>query len=467
MTEGSASPKERHDQVPPPRGIFSIRADSLTPGVLYLASGADEEGRVSSAFLHVIEKHLSYVNPASKEVTPEGDDAWEDICRNAIFWRQSDDLQYDEDAYMDASWAAEAFEVSREIKALLNTEKPAEGTSDANIVKANGDHVESSRVRILDLAVGIGGNIVHFGQDCDFVVGVEMNPQRVEICRNNLRVYGISNSYVVEGDLFDFIEQFAEDPLKKAHELGMQDYFTESQQFDCVHASPPWGGKNYAGSTNDKVYTLQPNFDIERVMTSVAKFTDIVSIYLPRSQCVYELVKLAEMGGFPLVIISAYQVPKKTRCIHAHFVKRVEYFKYLKVVNVEVSEAPIRRVHPLQRTHVPYKKAPHGLNLLVHSTPYVSSKFNIKSDLHMSHVVHAIMKMLDEKTSIVAAKLHNLLRLLPLTDVLAIANQAREIQNDGGMSKTDSDEKRTTGGIFFHLLKTQDREVYKQMEKLV
>ncbi|CDR94472.1 S-ADENOSYLMETHIONINE-DEPEND ENT METHYLTRANSFERASE RELATED protein, putative [Babesia bigemina] len=455
MTEGSASPKERHDQVPPPRGIFSIRADALTPGVLYLASGADADGRVSSAFLHVIEKHLSYVNPANQQKgAAEDDDAWEDICRSAIFWRQSNDLQYDEDAYVDASWAAESIEVSREIKELLNTEKPPEDSPDNDIVNANGDHVQSSRVRILDLAAGIGGNSVHFGEDSDLVVGVEMNPQRVEICKNNLRAYGVDHACVVQGDLFDFIEQFAEDPMKKAHELGIQQHFTESQHFDCVHTSPPWGGKNYAGSSNDKVYTLQPNFDVERVMKSVAKFTDIATFYLPRSQCVYELVKLADMGGFPLVIISAYHYRRKTRCIHAHFVKRVECFKYLKVENME-------------RTHVPYKKAPHGLNLLVHSTPYVTSKFSIKSDMHMDRVVHAIMKMLDEKTFIVAAKLHNLLRLHPLSGVMAIANQAREIQNAGGMTKTDSNEKRTTGGIFFHLLKTQDRELYKKMEKFV
>ncbi|ORM39396.1 Trimethylguanosine synthase [Babesia sp. Xinjiang] len=454
MVESPRARSGRSDHAPPPRGVFDVRADCLTPGVLYMASGTDSTGKVNTALINVIEKRLSYKNPNVIETTiAETDIPKHEQWAKSIFWNTSSDLQLDDNAYIDASWAAESIEVSKQVKELAMVDPVYDNEFDRGVARVNNIRNVTSKLRVLDLAAGIGGNLVYFGIESDLAIGVEIDQTRVEICKNNVNVYGLTNTHVLEDDLFHFIEEFAQEPLKKATELGVEQYFLESPVFDCVHISPPWGGKSYPGASGDAVYTLQCNFDIERAMKSMSKIADIVTVFLPRSQSVNELVKLASIGGFPLVIIAAYHLPKKVRCIHAHFVKRVECFKS---INLE----------QMERTHVPYKQTPHALNILIHSTPYNTLHVNMKSQLHMDHVIHAIMKILDEKLPIIAIKLYHLLRLYSLPNVIALVNQTREIHQAGGMTKTNSDEKRTIGGIFFHLLKTQNKIVYKQVEKL-
>ncbi|GFE54183.1 trimethylguanosine synthase-like [Babesia ovis] len=454
MVEEARTRQGRVDIVPPPRGVFDIRADRLTPEVLYLASGAGENGKIHTAFIHVIEKHLLY-DPSgeNQNLVINAEDELHETYLKAIFRNQSPELKLDETAYVDASWAAESTEVARELKTLANTQPNFTKTFDKDVADVNRMQHSTGKTRVLELAAGVGGNLVYFGLENDLAVGVEMNPERVEICKNNVQVFGLNNTHVVQNDLFEYVQRFAEDPLKQAAEIGVEDYFRESPFFDYIHISPPWGGKRYAGSANDAIYKLQHSFDIEAAMHNMAKIGNIVSIFLPRSQSVNELVRLANIGNFPLIIIAAYHIPKKVRCIHAHFVKNVNCFNYLKVIK-------------MARTHVPYKQAPHSLNQLIHSTPYTSNHVDISSEMHMDYVVHALMKLIEETMPAVAIKMYYLLRNCPLVDVLALANQAKEIQLAGGMKKLNSEEKRTTGGIFFHLLKTQNKQLYKQIESL-
>ncbi|GIX62805.1 trimethylguanosine synthase [Babesia caballi] len=337
MVEAVSTSSSRGGQVPPPRGNFDVRVDALAPGVLYLASGADQDGVVSSAFLHVRDKHLSYDLPALKGAqAPSNPDTWRELCKSSIFWLQSDALQLDDEAHVDASWAAESIEVARELRALAGAEVPGGNPADCDAARVNGPYPPSANFRVLDLAAGVGGNLVYFGLDSYLAVGVELNPARVAICRNNVAAYGLSNTHVVEGDLFEFAEQFAEDPSAKVAELGLQSHFPDPPMFDCVHISPPWGGKLYSGASDDGLFMLQRTFDVGRAMLSMAKIAHMVSLYLPRSQSVHEIVSLAALGGFPLVLIAAYHTTKKVRCIHAHFVRRVECFAHLQLHNMEV-----------------------------------------------------------------------------------------------------------------------------------
>lgn len=294
--------------------FFDIRADHLKTGLLYLASGIDPNGEAYSAFLHAIEKRLSYGPPIVKDNPDMTDEeVFHKFCRRTIFSLASDELQFDDESYMDASWSQESIEYANDIRLLSKKVINVKKEFDKDVIAANDRCIPQVPFRVLDLACGIGGNLVYMGLNSDLAVGVECNPKRVDICRNNVNVYGITNTYVVHNDLFTFIDDFAANPKGKADELGFGDFFADSLEFDCIHISPPWGGKHYSGASGDGIYELQSNFDIERAMPSISQIGAMLSLYLPRSQSIAELIRLASKYGYPFVIISSYNSSRKVR----------------------------------------------------------------------------------------------------------------------------------------------------------
>lgn len=435
-------------------GTFDLRADSLKPGILYLASGVDGHGKVFSSFIYSNTKHISYTHPSLKDrVIVNTDEEYRELCRRTIFWLVSDELQFDDDAYVDASWAPESIAAAREFKLLCKRKTTVTKVFDQDVIEVNNRHSPAAPFKVLDLACGIGGNLVYIGMNSDLAVGIECNPQRVDIARNNTKVHGLTNTFVFQDDLFNFLEEFEANPKDKIEMLGLQEYFGDSLEFDCIHISPPWGGKCYAGSSDERIFVLQENFDIDRAMASMSQISEMVSLYLPRSQSISELVRLASIYGFPIVTLSPYYFNKKVRCLHAHFLKSVECFKRIKFINSDKGD---------MQFHV----ASHGIKTLIPSESVKVRKTEFQSSLHMDHVIFCLMKLLDERSSNVAFKLRNLMRMYPLVDILGLASQALQIQYSGGMTRADSDQKRTTGGIFFFILKTQYKELYKKVEKL-
>nr|BAN64776.1 hypothetical protein [Babesia bovis] len=228
MVESGRTRQGRVDVIPPPRGIFDIRADSLTPKVLYLASGVDEHGKVNSAFVCVVEKHLSYSYLGDIDKIEEdigyGTYQTNDFVKT-IFWNNSPDLQLDEQAAVDASWAAESIDVAKDLKRFVTSDNVFNLPFDQAVANVNRFTTSPHKIRTLDLAAGVGGNLVYFGLNSDLTVGVELNPDRVSICKNNVNVFGLQNTHVVKQDLFDYIKQFADDPLDKAKEIGVGGIF--------------------------------------------------------------------------------------------------------------------------------------------------------------------------------------------------------------------------------------------------
>lgn len=79
---------------------------------------------------------------------------------------------------------------------------------------------------VVDGFCGIGGNTIGFAKYADHVFAIEIDHDRIEMARNNLKVYDLDHKVTfIEGDYFD------EAPRLNA---------------EAVFLAPPWGGPDYA-----------------------------------------------------------------------------------------------------------------------------------------------------------------------------------------------------------------------------
>ena len=130
---------------------------------------------------------------------------------------------------------------------------------------------------IIDAFCGAGGNAIQFAFTCERVLAIDIDPIKIELARNNARVYGVD----------DRIEFVVGDFLKLAPKLVA----------DVVFLSPPWGGPGY---------NKNETFDLNNIMlpiggTNVFKIakgiTDHVAYFLPRNVDTMQLAMLAGVGG--------------------------------------------------------------------------------------------------------------------------------------------------------------------------
>lgn len=86
---------------------------------------------------------------------------------------------------------------------------------------------------VLDAFAGIGGSAIGFARSGKAVIAVDIDHARLEMARNNARVYGVADRITfIHGDFFDV---------------------APSVQADAVNLDPPWGGPKYR---NRKLFSL-------------------------------------------------------------------------------------------------------------------------------------------------------------------------------------------------------------------
>lgn len=124
---------------------------------------------------------------------------------------------------------------------------------------------------VVDGFCGIGGNTIGFAKYVDHVFAIEIDQDRIEMARNNLRVYGLDHKVTfIEGD-----------------------YFVEAPKLEAeaVFIAPPWRGPDYA--KKDKFY-LQ-DFDPEGksiLNLAFANFQKVV-LQIPKN---FVLTELEQFG---------------------------------------------------------------------------------------------------------------------------------------------------------------------------
>ncbi|KOC61766.1 Trimethylguanosine synthase [Habropoda laboriosa] len=130
---------------------------------------------------------------------------------------------------------------------------------------------------IIDAFCGAGGNAIQFAFTCERVLAIDIDPAKIQIARNNARIYGVD-------DRIDFV---VGDFLKLAPKL----------MADVVFLSPPWGGPGYIKNETFDLNNIMLPVGGVNVFNIARKITDHVAYYLPRNVDTMQLAMLAGVGG--------------------------------------------------------------------------------------------------------------------------------------------------------------------------
>lgn len=138
---------------------------------------------------------------------------------------------------------------------------------------------ERSGLVVIDCFAGVGGNAIQFAKTCDRVIAIEIDPVRVQLARNNARVYGVEDKIeFVVGDFFKLV------PFLKG---------------DVLFLSPPWGGPDYSKIENFSLDLLKPK-DGYKLFQAAQSITPNIIMFLPRNVDVNAVEELSWLSSPPL-----------------------------------------------------------------------------------------------------------------------------------------------------------------------
>lgn len=128
---------------------------------------------------------------------------------------------------------------------------------------------------VIDAFCGAGGNSIQFALRSRKVIAVDIDPQKIELARNNAAVYGVENK--IEFVLADFLE------------------VAPGLQGDVVFLSPPWGGPSYQEKGSFDLRGVKP--DVFETFALCRKITPNIALLVPRNTDANQLAELAGPGG--------------------------------------------------------------------------------------------------------------------------------------------------------------------------
>lgn len=122
----------------------------------------------------------------------------------------------------------------------------------------------SNECVIVDGTAGVGGDSIMLSTMFEKVISIEIDQQRFEYLKHNIKEYGIKNIFVLNGNSTDIIPKLS--------------------NVDVIYVDPPWGGKNYKLK---KYLRLNiGNVSIENFVElcfSMISFPKIIAFKLPKN----------------------------------------------------------------------------------------------------------------------------------------------------------------------------------------
>ncbi|CAF4127474.1 unnamed protein product, partial [Rotaria magnacalcarata] len=173
---------------------------------------------------------------------------------------------------------------------------------------------------IVDAFCGVGGNTIQFAFTCERVIAIDIDPKKIEMAKQNARVYGVE-------DRIEFIQG---DFLKLAPTLTA----------DVVYLSPPWGGPSYG--TID-IFDLEKNIELNgfRIFEVAKAITPNVVYFLPRNVNVEQVISL--MDDKSSLELEQNFLNNRLKTITAYFVSDFYAMSYQKVQNFKC-RCPLIRI---------------------------------------------------------------------------------------------------------------------------
>ncbi|XP_019057970.1 PREDICTED: trimethylguanosine synthase [Tarenaya hassleriana] len=131
---------------------------------------------------------------------------------------------------------------------------------------------------IIDCFTGVGGNAIQFALRSNYVIAIDVDPEKLDLARHNANIYGVVDKIdFVKGDFF-----------RLAHTL----------KADTVFLSPPWGGPDYAKARTYDIKTMLKPRDGLFLFNSAKNIASTVVMFLPRNVDLNQLAELA-LSSYP------------------------------------------------------------------------------------------------------------------------------------------------------------------------
>ncbi|KAJ1663985.1 Trimethylguanosine synthase [Coemansia sp. RSA 1813] len=191
------------------------------------------------------DENQSFTTPEGQVLPAELKKYWR--SRHRFFWRFDEGIQIDEEGWYSVTPEVIADDTALRV-AQLHNDRHSEP--------------DYGRICIIDAFCGVGGNTIKFAEWCEHVIAIDIDPQRLEMARNNAVIYGVADR--IEFILGDFY-QLA--PTLKA---------------DVVFMSPPWGGPEY---TDASVFALDsmPFHSAQEWVDRARLVSANIAFFMPRN----------------------------------------------------------------------------------------------------------------------------------------------------------------------------------------
>ncbi|TKY57821.1 Trimethylguanosine synthase [Spatholobus suberectus] len=153
---------------------------------------------------------------------------------------------------------------------------------------------------IIDGFTGVGGNAIQFAQQCRHVIGIDIDPLKIEYARHNAAIYGVD-------DQIEFI---------------MGDFFLLAPKLkaDTVFLSPPWGGPDYAKATTYDMKTMLRPHDGYTLFNVAKEIASRIVMFLPRNINFNQLAELSLLSCPPWSLeVEKVYLNGKLKAITAYF----------------------------------------------------------------------------------------------------------------------------------------------------
>ncbi|KAK7383140.1 hypothetical protein VNO78_28811 [Psophocarpus tetragonolobus] len=153
---------------------------------------------------------------------------------------------------------------------------------------------------IIDCFTGVGGNAIQFAQQCGHVIGIDIDPSKIDYAKHNAAIYGVD-------DQIDFIigDFFRLAPKLKA---------------DTVFLSPPWGGPDYVKATTYDMKTMLRPHDGHTLFNVAKEIASRIVMFLPRNINFNQLAELSLSSCPPWSLeVEKVYLNNKLKAITAYF----------------------------------------------------------------------------------------------------------------------------------------------------
>ena len=219
--------------------------------------------------------------------------------------------------------------------------------------------------------------MIQFSKYCSKVYAIDIDPKKIEICKNNCEIYNCKdNIYFIEYDFLN-IEQYQ--PIKVTA--------------DYIFLSPPWGGINYK---NSDIYSIKESMtpDISEIIKVSLRIVKYIMFYVPRTLRLEELFDIiSEIKGkkrlfFDIHILKSANKIKALLIIFGYdidnLIKEKEIDEYLRYIyeNFNLNEINIKIISEIAKIIGNYRFFENEINFRKNLDESVDNNINIGKELY-------------------------------------------------------------------------------------